>query len=227
MHPRGLRALMWEVGGMRIEMAAKEFADYRRQLEEHSVFLSLSVLVPICPDCWVFELRNPPDIPHVSADNWGLDLVLLGFDLATIEHMKEDIREGVGEERGPYCHVCHRWLPYWQDEDGCFVQKVTFTDYFGFDERETHAVSKDMKKRIIRMYGLRCFACGVQLTPSDLTIDHIIPRSLSGTGDQTNLQPLCQGCNTAKANDPPAIIEATLHFPMRPVPSDAYEGVVW
>lgn len=35
---------------------------------------------------------------------------------------------------------------------------------------------------------------------SDLTTDHITPKSAGGTDDQTNLQVLCRACNSAKHN---------------------------
>lgn len=33
-----------------------------------------------------------------------------------------------------------------------------------------------------------------------LTVDHIIPKSLGGSNDLENLQPMCSGCNSAKGN---------------------------
>ena len=84
-----------------------------------------------------------------------------------------------------------------------------------------------MKKRIAQMYGRKCFACGRVLTRDEFTIDHIIARSRGGSGDQINLQLLCQKCNNVKDNKVATEKELILHFPMRPVPSDAYEGVTW
>ena len=123
--------------------------------------------------------------------------------------------------------MCGGWLPWWEDEDGCYTKEVDFSDYFGFLDKEHPSASKAMRKRIIRMYGRKCFACGRELTVDEITIDHIVARSQSGTGDQVNLQVLCEKCNTVKGNTVVEEKEAVLHFPMRPVPSDAYEGVTW
>lgn len=51
-------------------------------------------------------------------------------------------------------------------------------------------------KRAVLAEG-KCRACG---TTQDLTIDHIMPRSLGGTNNRYNLQCLCRRCNIKKAN---------------------------
>ncbi len=123
--------------------------------------------------------------------------------------------------------MCGGWLPWWEDEDGCYTKEVDFSDYFGFWDKEHPSASKAMRKRIIQMYGRKCFACGRELTIDEITIDHIVARSRGGTGDQVNLQVLCEKCNNVKGDTLVEKKEAVLHFPMRPVPSDAYEGVIW
>ncbi|MBI2866403.1 MAG: HNH endonuclease [Chloroflexi bacterium] len=224
---RLLRQFMREIGKTRLEMASKDYVGLRANAGGHMVQLRLKVLVPVCPDCWVYEARMQPDIPHVSADNWELDLLLLGFPPDVIQELKEELGEGITEERGPWCYYCHRWLPYWDDEEGCFSQQLEFTDYFGFHEKEGPAISKAMRQQIAQTYGKKCFSCGVDLKADEITIDHIVPRSLGGTGGQINLQVLCSACNNAKSSLLPETVVAVLHFPMRPVPSDAYEGVTW
>lgn len=48
-------------------------------------------------------------------------------------------------------------------------------------------------------YGNRCLRCGKKETArSPLTADHIIPVSLGGTSDISNIQILCGKCNSAK-----------------------------
>ena len=42
-----------------------------------------------------------------------------------------------------------------------------------------------------------CVQCG---RTSDLTVDHIRPRSRGGTNDRSNLQVLCRSCNSSKGN---------------------------
>ena len=45
-------------------------------------------------------------------------------------------------------------------------------------------------------YHFRCLCCGksgVRLTP-----DHVLPLSMGGTSDISNIQPLCRSCNSRK-----------------------------
>lgn len=51
-------------------------------------------------------------------------------------------------------------------------------------------------ERLKRRYSYKCVKC--QRRGLELTKDHIIPVSLGGSDDITNLQPLCQSCNSSK-----------------------------
>lgn len=46
------------------------------------------------------------------------------------------------------------------------------------------------------LYGSICLACGANGVP--LEADHVIPISLGGANDISNIQPLCMPCNRAK-----------------------------
>ena len=100
MDKKVIRQLMRELYETRHEMAGKDFVRYRESFGGHTAFLRLKVLVPICPDCCSLELETIPRVPTVSADNWELDLLLLGFHPEVIEELKDDISEGIGPERG-------------------------------------------------------------------------------------------------------------------------------
>lgn len=45
---------------------------------------------------------------------------------------------------------------------------------------------------MLRQHRPWCEACGSQ---NDLTVDHIVPRSLGGTDDIGNLRVLCRNCH--------------------------------
>jgi len=56
-----------------------------------------------------------------------------------------------------------------------------------FTEKEWNILCKKCKSR--------CACCGKRRR---LTVDHIIPVSKGGTSDISNIQPLCQSCNSKK-----------------------------
>lgn len=53
----------------------------------------------------------------------------------------------------------------------------------------------DEWKQLCDQYDNRCLKCG-EVKP--LTADHVIPVSMGGTSDISNIQPLCQSCNSRK-----------------------------
>lgn len=57
---------------------------------------------------------------------------------------------------------------------------------------------------VLRMDNFTCQICGTYYGPdrkNELTIDHIIPRSKSGSGKIWNKQTACPHCNSQKGNE--------------------------
>lgn len=52
-----------------------------------------------------------------------------------------------------------------------------------------------IRTRIYARDGHKCVHCG---TENGLTLDHIVPWSAGGSDDESNLQTLCQSCNSRK-----------------------------
>ncbi len=48
-----------------------------------------------------------------------------------------------------------------------------------------------------------CQYCGVEHPPSELTLDHVIPKVQSGTNDWNNVVTCCRNCNTHKGGRTP------------------------
>lgn len=49
-----------------------------------------------------------------------------------------------------------------------------------------------------------CHYCGKKFSPSQLTLDHIVPIARGGTSTPGNIVPACRACNRDKKLDTPA-----------------------
>lgn len=56
------------------------------------------------------------------------------------------------------------------------------------------------KESLLKQSGGRCIYCGHELTVSNMTVDHIIPKSAGGGDAETNLIACCKECNAKKAD---------------------------
>ena len=65
------------------------------------------------------------------------------------------------------------------------------------------AVSKRLRFEILNRDGFRCRYCGVTADDEQLRVDHVIPVTLGGSDDPTNLVASCEPCNTGKASSHP------------------------
>ena len=227
--------IWYETAQQHLDECLEQFVQLRRDLGSHKLDLAVSVARAICGDCvssWhsYFPELQEPDLPDIYHEGWTVDLLLLGFPPAVIDDLEEAIAKGVDASvQGPYCFDCGRPLPYWEDEDSaCYVVKEPLEDYIG-RRFETDAVSvgKSLRKAVVKVYGPNCFGCNKLLKGSEVTIDHIVPKAKGGGAEIFNLQPLCKACNEEKADHPPVRKDITLHFPLRPRPSEAYEGWSW
>lgn len=45
-----------------------------------------------------------------------------------------------------------------------------------------------------------CWYCGKEMEPSELTVDHVFPRSKGGNNDMDNIIMVCKSCNSSKGN---------------------------
>lgn len=44
----------------------------------------------------------------------------------------------------------------------------------------------------------KCYYCGVQVPPKELTLDHVVPLVRGGTSTRGNCVPACKSCNSQK-----------------------------
>ena len=85
--------------------------------------------------------------------------------------------------------------------------------------------AKPVKFSRVNIYardGYRCQYCGTKCSISELTYDHVVPRSRGGKTSWDNIVSCCYACNAKKANRTPAEAKMVLRsMPARPawVPS--------
>lgn len=60
-------------------------------------------------------------------------------------------------------------------------------------------VSKALRFEILRRDNFRCHYCGTEAAQTELHVDHVVPQSLGGTNDPSNLVTACAQCNSGKA----------------------------
>jgi 5-methylcytosine-specific restriction endonuclease McrA len=76
---------------------------------------------------------------------------------------------------------------------------------------------KFSKQNVFARDRWRCQYCGKRKSISQLTLDHVIPRSRGGANDWENVVTSCIECNTRKANRTPAQVGMKLRSrPIRP-----------
>jgi len=74
------------------------------------------------------------------------------------------------------------------------------SDPWSHRRKSTGYVSGSLKYEVLKRAHGRCELCGVSKDKKALEVDHIVPRSLQGTDDLSNLQALCYSCNAMKQN---------------------------
>lgn len=64
------------------------------------------------------------------------------------------------------------------------------------------AVSKSLRFQIFRRDNHTCRYCGATAPDAALRIDHVVPTTLGGSDDPSNLVAACQDCNSGKSATP-------------------------
>jgi 5-methylcytosine-specific restriction endonuclease McrA len=128
---------------------------------------------------------------NVTAARRALVLVLKG--VATTE-----------EENGSFVHTARTAFR---------IPSVIRLTEFRRIPHQTRALSR---KNILMRDRYTCQFCGRALPASELTLDHIIPRSKGGHTDWDNLVACCHTCNSLKGDRLPEEAGLTLRRPPRP-----------
>ncbi|TGV80247.1 HNH endonuclease, partial [Mesorhizobium sp. M00.F.Ca.ET.149.01.1.1] len=52
-----------------------------------------------------------------------------------------------------------------------------------------------IRQQVLKRDGYRCVSCGIELKSASADIHHLLPRSMGGTDELSNLITLCDGCH--------------------------------
>ncbi len=106
-------------------------------------------------------------------------------------------------------HTWHDWAQLAPREGEPFVQAVSFrmrvpevltlTRY----DRTRHVAVTFNRRNLFKRDHSTCQYCGTQPGTSELTIDHVVPRSQGGVSTWENCVLACVACNARKANRTP------------------------
>lgn len=64
-------------------------------------------------------------------------------------------------------------------------------------------VSKRLRYEVLRRDNHQCRYCGATAPDAPLTVDHVVPVTLGGTDDPSNLVAACKDCNAGKTSTTP------------------------
>lgn len=67
-------------------------------------------------------------------------------------------------------------------------------------KKERNKMTNSLRYSVLKKYNFKCSACGKSVNEVKLQIDHIIPVSKGGKTEISNLQTLCEQCNSGKSN---------------------------
>jgi 5-methylcytosine-specific restriction endonuclease McrA len=201
------------------------FRFYVQQRRSHCTCLEIMDLwlrAPYCDACIQDDPFFIDSMPDIDGTDWREDLAMcLGDDWAA------ELVRAVAKNRDPYfrCKPCHRELRPWEG-DAIYVMTYHLEEHFGIPLATPgrRNPSRRVKRKIIELYGRRCFSCGAT---EELVIDHIVPRSRGGDSAFRNLQPLCSTCGNAKGNAFPSEVMVYSDMYFTDAPSDSFEGMFW
>jgi 5-methylcytosine-specific restriction endonuclease McrA len=106
--------------------------------------------------------------------------------------------------------LCLRKADLLESYDGRFMRSVTMALPMPSVLRLNHyvrVVRKEIpltKRNIFRRDNHRCQYCG--RTSSNMTADHVVPRTLGGVDSWENLVCACHDCNSRKGDKPPFLV---------------------
>ena len=186
---------------------------------DHLTYVEIRVQVPICGICTHFEYEESQPPPDIFGADWRGSYRALGFTRSETRVVARALRNG---QWSPRCWQCRDHINLGAGDD-FWIKRVPLFEFFGLYAQWSHRIPPWMKTAARRVFGTTCVACGGAAD----SFDHILAVSKGGLTEMANIQPMCQPCNNTKADQGVEIEDVDLTFPLRPPPSDGYEGFLW
>jgi len=106
-------------------------------------------------------------------------------------------------------HVVRTWHNPYTAKEIIMREKTLSYDHL-WTGTENRNGRMDLREEVILRKGTTCVACGRNLHPSEVEVDHIRPRAqfkdLTEADRMDNLQPLCTPCHRAKTKTDPKVL---------------------
>jgi 5-methylcytosine-specific restriction endonuclease McrA len=106
----------------------------------------------------------------------------------------EQTKEAVRKYREAHLDTLRKYLQEWQKANPHKVKQYHHKYRTSLTKAGGSFTAAEWK-HLCQIYDNRCLACDKQ---KPLTADHVIPIAKGGTSDISNIQPLCQSCNSKK-----------------------------
>jgi diadenosine tetraphosphate (Ap4A) HIT family hydrolase len=152
-----------------------------------------------------------------SATIRQLALSFLGYDESQIRYYETTLKNmpirvlskhGIVQKEGELISLNTEKLSFEQKAEIKKICEGKIQDYISkrglsiWDYRliDTDPIPDSLRYIVLRESNGRCALCGATRNERVLDVDHIIPRSLGGKTEYSNLQVLCSKCNRSKRN---------------------------
>jgi len=89
------------------------------------------------------------------------------------------------------------------DEINDEVKDINSTGSEPFRHKTKREITDRLRFRVLMRDGFTCVSCGASPTKAlgvELHVDHIVPWSIGGETEESNLQTKCSQCNLGKGN---------------------------
>jgi 5-methylcytosine-specific restriction endonuclease McrA len=169
-----------------------------------------------------FETQYPLDCRVLVLNKHYLAFRVVGAKRA-LSLLFQDMAEVIHCDNGAYANFdFHSWRQFSEMKESFKANEHDWISTVSFDiavprvirllfyDRLPRQSVKFNRRNIFARDGNRCQYCGKKFQTSELSLDHIIPRSLGGKNSWENIVCACTSCNVRKGGCTPVQAHMTL-----------------